>query len=179
MIFFQNKKTSRGFTLLEVLVATFIITISMIGIVGLFQQTVFNTVFSASKLTAAYLAQEGIEIVRNIRDENWLRMRGDLNAQWDENIPDSGDWEADYSSHSLVSDYGTGTNLNLVTGSGFYGYDPGIPTHFKRKITVSKSDISVPADGQPDMIKVIVQVEWTEKNQAHYLTAQENLYNWR
>ncbi len=179
MIFFQNKKTSRGFTLLEVLVATFIITISMIGIVGLFQQTVFNTVFSTSKLTAAYLAQEGIEIVRNIRDENWLRMRGDLNAQWDENIPDSGDWEADYSSHSLVSSYGTGTNLNLVTGSGFYGYTAGIPTHFKRKITVSKSDISVPADDQPDMIKVIVQVEWTEKNQAHYLTAQENLYNWR
>jgi type II secretory pathway pseudopilin PulG len=123
---------SGGFTLLEVIVAISLITVGMIGISSLITQTISSARFSFQKLTAAYLAQEGIEIVRNIRDKNWLE-----GATWNQGLGDCGsavcEYEADYESPSLrtylASDY-----LNINT-NGFYGY-PSDSSALPRKITI-------------------------------------------
>ena len=159
-------KFKKGFTLLEVLLAIFVITIGVVGVSLAIQQAVSFTAFSTSKLTAIYLAQEGIEVVRNIRDTNWLEERTNPGISWDDGLS-PGEYEADYKSQSLVpySD----RYLKLPDG-GFYNYDSGKDTKFKRKITISKVG---------EAIEVSVKVSWLEKGNNYKVTAQEDLYNWR
>lgn len=63
---------NKGFTLIEVLIAIFLITVGIGGAFNLIQKTVEYSAISSSRLQAAYLSQEGIEIIRNQRDSNWL-----------------------------------------------------------------------------------------------------------
>ena len=63
---------NNAFTLIEVVVAIFIIALVIVGVFTLIQRTIMDRAFIASQLQASYLAQEGIELVRNQRDENWL-----------------------------------------------------------------------------------------------------------
>ena len=82
---------NRGFTILEVLVAVFIITVGGLAVYTMVQQIVFDTFASSYRLTAAYLAKERIEFIRNIRDTNWLEGSdwdlGISNNTPDDNVP--------------------------------------------------------------------------------------------
>jgi prepilin-type N-terminal cleavage/methylation domain-containing protein len=69
----QNKKykipnTKRGFTLVETLVSLFIFSLSITAIIVVTGQGVSDTTIAKNKITAVALAQEGIEVIRNIRD---------------------------------------------------------------------------------------------------------------
>ncbi len=70
---FKILNKNKGFTILEVLVAIFIITTGGLAAYAMVQQIIFSTLSSSYRLTAAYLAKEGIETVRNNRDTNWLQ----------------------------------------------------------------------------------------------------------
>jgi len=157
-----------GFTIIEVMVAIFIITTGMLGAFNLIQQTIFFTATSSSRLVAAYLAQEGIEIVRNIRDSNWLEEESD----WDEGINAISDYRIDYQSLEFPdTTCSLGAGNYLKYNGSLYNCSSGLNSRFKRKIIVSK-----PSD---DMLEVSVLVEWQERGAPHQVTAQENLYNWR
>ena len=165
----SGKIKKLGFTMIEVIAAIFIITVGALGVFSLVQQTTSYLFLSHSRLTAFYLAQEGIEIVVNIRDSNWLKARKDENILWDQGLGE-GSWEADYRAKTL-NPYGEGRYLNIITtiDGYFYGYGLGIPTKFKRKITINK---------EPDIMKVEVKVFWEERGKNHEVTVQENLYCW-
>jgi len=160
-----------GFTLIEVLTAIFVILVGVVGVLAIIQQTIAFAALSSSRLAASYLAQEGIEIVRNIRDGNWLEE-----VNWDIGLG-GGEYEADYDDSDLSSYqdrylYIDGTN-------GFYKYittpaSGDIQTKFKRKITIT-SDM----DGATPRLKVSVLIEWQQIGKPHQVTAQEYLYNWR
>ena len=77
---FQKLKT-KGFTILEVILAIFILTVAVFASFSLIQQTVVGVSLNQSKLIAYYLAQEGVENIRNIRDTN--RLQGE---NWDKDI---------------------------------------------------------------------------------------------
>ena len=72
---FQKPKNKRGFTLLEMMVSLFLITVGVMGIFLVINRTLILMTPSPSKVIAAYLTQEGIEIVRNIRDGNWIEQQ--------------------------------------------------------------------------------------------------------
>lgn len=71
-----------GFTLLEVVFGIFILTLSAFASSNLIQSTIVSTTLNKQKLTAYYMAQEGVEVVRNIRDSNWLRQRIEPGVSW-------------------------------------------------------------------------------------------------
>jgi len=56
----MNKK---GFTLIEMVVSVFMITIAVVGIVQLTTKYIQTTKFEKESYTAALLGQEGIEII--------------------------------------------------------------------------------------------------------------------
>ncbi len=76
-----------GFTILEVLFTILVISIGALTAFVVVQQIISQTFSSSYRLTAAYLAKEGIEIVRNTRDTNWLE-----GENWDNGLSSSG-WE--------------------------------------------------------------------------------------
>ena len=180
-----NVNMTKGFTLMEAIVAIFLLTVGIIGVSILITNTISSTRISTDKLIASYLAQEGIEIVRNIRDTNWLEGA----ASWDDGIS-VGDYEADYTNtqgfyHTCSFNPFTANceydNLHpLRIDGGFYNYSGGTETKLRRRITIfDKTDLSSPADGTIDMFKISVLVTWQEKGKIHEVEAQENLYNWK
>lgn len=151
----------KSFSLIEILIGFFLIFIGMTVVFSLIIQLIASSTFYSHKLIASYLCQEGIEIIRNIRDTNLVKR-----TRWDEGL-NIGNWEADYNDQSL-SPY-SGKFLNIES-SGFYGYGSGSPTIFQRKISIEKS--------HSDILNVKVQVFWQEKGKIHKVEVAENFYNY-
>jgi len=155
---------------MEMLVAIFILIVGIVGSYSAFTQIIIVTSAVSSKLTAAYLAQEGVEIIRNIRDTNWLQGFNQDNGL------------SNICSVGCEADYTTGTNeetteLKSYTGNqlcinsdGFYNYFSGSLTDFKRKITVELVD--------SDILKVSSEVYWEDRGKSYNFTAEERLYDW-
>lgn len=61
-----------GFTLTEVMIGIMILTVAIVSSSNLLVSLVNTNKNNVKVLQAYYLAQEGIEAVRNIRDTNWL-----------------------------------------------------------------------------------------------------------
>lgn len=76
----------RGFTLIEVVVAVSVLTIGILAAFMAVQSVTGYYRVASSRLAATYLAQEGVELVRNQRDSNWLSSA----VSWDNNMVPSG-----------------------------------------------------------------------------------------
>src|SRR3989344_8524832 len=87
VLFMLNKK---GFTIIEVIIATFVLTVGVVGAFSTIQMVLVFTRSVSAQLEATYLAQEGIENVRNSRDSNWLEDRYTM-TDWAAGIP-AGAW---------------------------------------------------------------------------------------
>ncbi len=156
----------KSFTLIEVILAVSILTLAVGGSFALIQQTLLAASQNQSKLIAYYLAQEGIEVVRNIRDSNWLEQRARPSIAWDNGLAD-GDYIADYLNSDLIPFENKPLNFN---SEGFYSYSGDTQTKFKRKITVTKIN--------DDTLKVSIGIEWVERGRTNNIGASEYLYNW-
>lgn len=151
----------RAFTLIEVILAIFILTMGVSAAWVTLQKILTFTQPLPSRLIATYLLQEGLEIARNVRDKGWIEGK-----EWGDGIPE-GEREADYKSVNLAKKY-SGQPLN-IDANGFYSYSSGTPTKFKRKFIISKPG--------SDIIEVVVEVIWEEKGKTYSLSGQLNLYN--
>lgn len=76
----KNTKRNRGFSMIEVIVAIFVFAVGITAVMSLISKEIFLLRSVDDRLTAIYLAQEGIEIIRNIRDENWIN--GSATRDW-------------------------------------------------------------------------------------------------
>lgn len=86
------KKHTKAFTLIETLIAITIITIAIVGPMTAASRAIVAAQSARDQLTASYLAQEGVEYVRAIRDDAYLAgyLLGDTTNVWD-NFTSSGD----------------------------------------------------------------------------------------
>ena len=187
-----------GFTLIEIIIAILILSTAIIAVFNIFSVVNILTSDSMDHLIATYLAQEGMEIVRNIRDTNWLNMddcAADPNCAnnpsytWFDGLDSCANGcEADHTSTSML----VKTGDPLYNKDGFYGYNQtgASPTKFKRKIIITKvADV----DGKDDhIIKVKVEVSWDAKatlllssggsagtcGAYNCVTTEETLYDW-
>ena len=174
----------KGFTLLEVIIAVSLVLVGTTATLLLITRTVRQIGIFPSQLIAAHLNQEGIEIVRNIRDTNFLQ--GGAGA-WDNGLNTANclaGCEADYTDTAVpdptLPAYGSGSPL-CIDASGFYTYidapcTGAILTKFKRKITIVSN---VPPCGISNVLQVTVETTWVEKGQAQSHIVQECLHNWR
>lgn len=65
----------RGQTFIEAMVAITIIVTAVTSALALVQSSITSTRVSGSQVIAANLAREGLEVVRSLRDSNWLAGR--------------------------------------------------------------------------------------------------------
>ena len=152
---------NNGFTLIETLVAIFLLTVGTVGSFSLMQQATSFASIASSQFVASYLAQEGIEIIRNIRDANYLNGRN-----WDDYITE-GTGRLSYSSIEFPD---TICDTYLQHNGSFYiCSDTG---KFQREITVIKSV-------EPEKMVVSVVVSWSERGAEHSVSAETELYKWR
>lgn len=73
---FFGKKTVRGFSFGEVILSVFVVSVGLVAILNLFVQNYSEAVLDRDRIVAAQLAQEGVELVRNVRDNNFFSGNG-------------------------------------------------------------------------------------------------------
>ncbi len=160
-------------TIIEAMVAVLILSL---GLIPVFNTLLLANNFSSAiknNLIAANLAQEGVEVVRALRDQEWLAYNcfgsvcgsslvGTWIVQWNSN------WALP---STLPQPVGANPPLN-IDASGLYTYGSGTPTNFRRKVTVTE-----PVPGV--QLQVVVEVTWPEKNSTQTITVESHLYNWK
>lgn len=158
----------RGFTLIEVFVAISVLSIGVVGSFGVLPTMIKNQTINTDVFVAGQIANEGMELVRNLRDENWLKEQG-----WATGLdicPAGTGCEIDYNDPALVVNQNRFLKLD---SNNFYKYDSTQPnSKFKRKITVA---LNLPAD--PTLLNVKVEIFWNGKGSP--FIAEENFYDWR
>jgi len=170
----------KGFTIVESLVAIAILVLVILGATSAIQTGISSYIFSKDQIIAFYLAQEGFEQIRNIRDENGLK-----NQDWLTGIANSLD-PCEFGKVCAADPVPLGEPLLFVCGdepgscpplkqdptSGLYGYGAGwTDTIFTREIllgSISAKEISVQ-----------VTVSWSKGPVNREFRAKENLLNWQ
>jgi prepilin-type N-terminal cleavage/methylation domain-containing protein len=160
---------SKGFSLIEVITAIFILTVGVGGAFSLIYQTLSTVYAVRSQLTASFLAQEGVEIVKNLRDSAWLESRTVTTTSWLANLSQTGgDYELDYSTNDLSRSFES-TYLK-VDDNGFFNYNSGDTTHFTRKVSLSNVSTNT--------TDVVVNVSWQVGGKERELEVVETITNW-
>jgi len=166
----KQLKFKAGFSIMEILVVLFIVSTAMLGIVSLIIQNIQVQSINKNNLIASSLAQEGIELIRNVRDTNW--KNGD---NFDTNLSD-GFYRIDYRSSVPVSEP---LSAKIYLKDGFYVNDNGgdtdlTPTVFSRQIAITRLNTEI---GKPLKVKSIIS--WTDRNHPYRYELQTLLYDWR
>lgn len=153
----------KGFTLLETMVAVSVIIIGLVSALTLITNALFYVSNIQDRLIAVNLVEEGIEVTRNIRDNNWLQ-----NLSWDNGLTD-GSYQASYNSTSL-SPY-NGNPLLFDSATGLYNYTVGSSTNYVRQISVTNLSSYE--------IRVIATVTWQRRGVTYTSSAESHLFNWK
>ena len=189
----------RGQGLMEMIVAIGVITTGLVTILALAASSLSGAKESEARTVALSLAREGIEVVRNIRDGNWL---GGEEVSWDDGLHDGTDYTAvakfdkEANSWGLIfepNDIGNSkTQFYLSDGMYIQGEDPpsGQLTFYRRLLTLNEicEDEGECEDGICESgescttkigIRVTSRVEWTEHERKHSMVVEDRLYNWK
>lgn len=150
---------------MEVIISIAVITTALVVCIALISFSIGSVRGGNAKLIAINLAQEGLEIVRNIRDSNWLAYQRTPDT-WRDGL-DEGEWQVQYDEAELLA---SSSESLLVDEDGFYQYATGSYTPFERTITISHI-----GDNQ---IKAVVRVTWEEKRRSYSFELEDRLYNW-
>jgi prepilin-type N-terminal cleavage/methylation domain-containing protein len=181
----KMRPAQAGFTLLETLVAIFIMTVAIGAAMFSAQIGLHSSIFSEQTITASYLGQEAIEYVRNIRDENKLQVRSD----WLDG-PSGASLESCVNKNCIVDPVnatittcsGTCAPLNFDTSTGFYQYSAtsatNQPSPFTRTVTVVP--LTDPNDpfASPHEVSVTATITWGTSPGVQTYTVRENLLDW-
>jgi prepilin-type N-terminal cleavage/methylation domain-containing protein len=190
----------KGQTLVELLVAMFVIAVGLFAAVGVVYSNLALVDRDTDEVIAVNLAREGAELAKETRDSNWL-----AGNTFDTGLAQGTDYTAtpvwDGSGTTPVFDFSigdiSGTDSIVVqvtsTSPGFYAnlYAPtitGMSTSFRRLLTFHPicSDQSVLNDGvacSGGLTKIGIRVEshvqWVRKGVTKDFTIYEDLYDWR
>lgn len=184
-------KSRTGFTLVETMIAVTILTLSISGpLLGASRALVLAEI-SKDQLTASYLAQEGIEYVRAMRDDAYLRSYeaggADVSAAaWADFTSGSSAWSITECitrtctlDPTRVMGYGASFALAAYSGdaplyvsNGIYTQQQlGTKTEFTRTIratVVGADEISITSD-----------VSWSFHNATYTVSVVDHLTSWQ
>ena len=199
-------ENQKGQTLIETLVAIFVLTAGLISGVGLAIYS-FNSTDNASKqVVGTALAREGVEIIQNIRDTNWLDSDVENCSNLGPGQECHRDWLDGSAGEIREGDFG----VRYVNGGGWQILQPptyalfrnnntGVfttsfgfnisPTIYSRRVRIDFDTSGIYSNSNPKVI-VISEVWWYGKNcpradlpdnlpQRCKVALQQNLTNWK
>ncbi len=178
-------KNNAGFTVLESIVAIFVLSLAISGAFSAVRQSLNQSILSKDEIRAFYIAQEAFEIIRNKRDTNQLaHLNGGTNT-WLTGISEVGNGcyfgnvcmvsptSYDFDGEAFVSCGMSWNSCPNLQQDGQYLYSYGFsftPTNLKREIMIE----SISADE----ISVTVRVSWTKGLISKEFKVKTHLFNW-
>ena len=175
----QQPTTNNGFTIVESLVAIAVLVLAVTGAASAIQIGISSYIFSKDQIIAFYLAQEGFEQVRNIRDENGLKSQN-----WLTGISANSSDPCYFGNACIVDPVNSNIPTRCSAGpgncpvlrqdasTGFFGYEPSwSATIFRREIVLTEINA--------DEISILVTVDWSKGIVNRQFRAKESLLNWQ
>ena len=186
-----------GFTLVESLTAIFILTLAIVGLMGVVSSSLFAARYGRDEITANFLLQEAVDYIRNDRDST-VFLSGSVGST-------STAWTSFYSKY-LNSQSTSGCTLDILpslvsvaspvscpaadcpnlyyksnpgVGESFYKTDDGsgmsgyTKTNFKRKIVVKQNVSDV------DQIDVTDNIKWKNGNLDKQRSLSTTITRWQ
>lgn len=188
----------KGFTMIEMLVAVFILVFAVSGPLVFVAQSLQSAFYARDQVVAFYLTQESIELIKSIRDNNaldtgceaaseWLTCTGNDNVGLNACIDD--DCVVGLERDGLVYVAGcTGPSdpdcelLESIseTNDLMYVYPSGgtnwQPSRFQRKVRITLLNDETYEGGSEAEIKVTI--EWRSGVIDREFTVRQNITNW-
>ena len=198
-----------GIGLIEAIAAIGILITGIISVVALAQSNLAYSQGVEARMTATNLAREGVEVVRSIRDSNWLKGKtADTNLAnaWDEGLEFDSDptaipvlnitsliWTLNPAVDNMNEE---GAKITGHPAKNLYRQRPNIVppdtiTTYSRLLTlyaicydalgnkVAGDQAQCTGTNIKGGIKVISRVEWEEAGRRLSIEVEEWLYNWR
>jgi len=168
----MKKKYQNGLTIIEALVALVVLSFGLIPAISILSASTRLSALIVNNLIAANLAQEGIEVIRSLRDANWFNYRSYDNGF-------IGNWRVEWNTNGTtipLIPVGTNPPLNFDTSTGIFSYSscPScIQTGFKRWVSVTTT--ANPCNCE---LVVVSRVEWSQHGKIRTQNVEAHLYNW-
>src|SRR3989344_2435830 len=175
----QQPTTNNGFTIVESLVAIAVLVLAVTGAASAIQIGISSYIFSKDQIIAFYLAQEGFEQVRNIRDENGLKSQN-----WLTGISANSSDPCYFGNACIIDPVisnvptrcsagpGNCPVLRQDASAGFFGYEPSwSATIFRREIVLTQINANE--------VSILVTVDWSKGLVNRQFRARENILNWQ
>ncbi len=177
----------KGFTLVETLVAITILTLAIAGTFTAVQGGLQSSTFARDQIVGFYLAQESMEFIKNLRDENAIYSdnaiaTGGVGRSWLFGMASTASDPCYFGKTCIIDSplktitectggFGTCPNIGIdTTNTNLYGYTSGwTPTNFKREIQFqSISD---------NEVNVIIQISWTSGGNTKSFQVSQLLFS--
>jgi prepilin-type N-terminal cleavage/methylation domain-containing protein len=191
------EQKNKGFTLVETLVAIGVLVVAVTGTLTAVQSGLRDSTIAKDEVVAFWLAQEGMEYIKNIRDQNILFSLNEVSNGRDarhwlfgiSELPTDKCWFGGSGTAqktcSIDSTVGGVTGITNCSGgagtcefvrqdsaTGRYGYNSSWPaTYFKREIQL------IPIAGVTDEIIISETISWTNRGTPHTFTVTESFFN--
>lgn len=173
--------STSGFTLLEMLFAVIIFSFALISLMGIASKGVIATATARDQLTAQYLAEEGLEVGRNMRDSNFLGYLS--NVPWLEGIENTctktAPCDVTFSPVPRLIPGASSTNVLYRSADGIYrtinDNGTGDATSFWREVYIDDTDPGMPNNQK----KLVSTVHWKQKAFDRTFTIQTYVSDWQ
>jgi len=199
MMFRKVKHNVSGQGIVEVMVAIGVVTVGLVGTLSLTSSSLRFSTTSEKQIVAANLAREGIEVVRNVRDTNWLQENS-----WLDGLTSGDDYNGiirfDGTTNTWYFDFTPDDILNNNTvirrdGNDIYQAHPDVPTAvstgYQRfismqlicqqgaSIVLRSSGSTCPGGYTHIGLNIQSQVNWNENGEDKSFVLEDDIYNWR
>jgi len=170
-LYLKKKKYGKGFALIETIVAIAVLVGGIAGPMTIAARSIAAAQHAKNHIIASFLAEEGIEYIRNTRDTNSI-----IGALWLDGLSEcmSGVCKVDSPLGEISSCFGgVCQKMRFDKTSGRYGYDSGwTESGFTRSISIT--DISANKEA-----KISVTISWPQNKITRNLTVEERIFNWQ
>jgi Tfp pilus assembly protein PilV len=167
----KNTKIRQGFLLPDVMIAVFVTATTILAILSVMVPLFTSEFFKRDEVIATNLAQEGIELVRNARDNNW--KDASVRTAFEAPFPASGKtycidytMTAPFPLCSVSNQYVAPDNV-----TGLYTISSG--ARFQRTI-----DVSTPPAPNDTTRFVVSTVTWGIGSSLHTVSLTDTLTDW-
>lgn len=162
--------------MLETLVALSVLTVAIAGAFTAAQTGISSSTFSKNQVTAFYLGAEGVEQIRNIRDNNALQGQHWLTGialQASDPCYFGKVCTVDTLNNTISTcSGGVCPSIRHDSQNGFYGYEPSWDeTSFVREVRLTQIN--------SQEVSIVVTVKWSKGVLNRQFNIRENILNWQ
>ena len=179
--------SQRGFTIVETLVALAIFSSSIVFLIVVATGGSSNTGLAKNRLITTYLAEEGVEVVRNMRDTRvladstgggWTTFMTEIDA-----CTGSLGCNIDPTTQDVCTCSGSTCTIPYTETSGYYGYSQGSactsPGGSQSSLFTRVINITPIVSTDAEDVLVTSTITWNQGTAVQRISYQTVLMNWQ